>query len=133
MMTQIKQQLTLGVKVTSTGGNIPTKAYSHPAGCDLHAPGTMLLPARNHLVIPMGIAVTLPPGTYGRIAAKSGLAAKKGIDIGAGVIDNDYNGEISVVIFNHSDDNIIITENEPIAQLICEKYQDVRIELTNPT
>jgi deoxyuridine 5'-triphosphate nucleotidohydrolase len=47
-----------------------------------------------------GIAISLPPGVYGRVAPRSGLAMKNGIQIGAGVIDPDYTGEISVIIFN---------------------------------
>lgn len=39
----------------------------------------------------------------GRVAPRSGLAAKHFIDTGAGVIDADYRGEVKVLLFNHSD------------------------------
>ena len=41
--------------------------------------------------------------TDGRIAPRSGLAAKNFIDTGAGVIDADYRGEVKVLLFNHSE------------------------------
>ncbi len=50
-----------------------------------------------------GLAVAVPPGTYGRVAPRSGLAFKHFIDTGAGVIDEDYRGELKVLLFNHSE------------------------------
>lgn len=63
----------------------------------------------------------MPSGTYGRVAPRSGLAAKSGIDVGAGVIDADYRGELKVVLFNHSDENVDIKPGDRIAQLVLER------------
>jgi len=49
------------------------------------------------------LAICVPSGTYGRVAPRSGLAAKNFIDTGAGVIDEDYRGNVMVLLFNHSD------------------------------
>ena len=49
------------------------------------------------------MVVALPAGTYGRIAPRSGLALKHGIDVGAGVIDPDYRGNVGILLFNFSD------------------------------
>jgi dUTP pyrophosphatase len=65
------------------------------------------------------ISIAVPPGTYGRVAPRSGLgeffpevdtrgsysylASKFMIDTGAGVIDADYRGVLFVLLFNHSD------------------------------
>ena len=43
-------------------------------------------------IVKTGISIALPDGCYGRIAPRSGLAAKHHIDIGAGVVDKDYRG-----------------------------------------
>jgi len=48
--------------------------------------------------------MAIPHGNYGRIAPRSGLAVKNFIDVGAGVIDSDYRGEVKVLLFNLSQD-----------------------------
>ena len=47
------------------------------------------------------LSISFPIGLYARIAPRSGLAFKKSIDVGAGVVDSDYRGEVGVVLFNH--------------------------------
>merc|ERR1711935_1011648 len=87
--------------------------------------------------IPTGIAMAIPEGNYGRIAPRSGLAAKHSIDVGAGVIDSDYRGEVKVLLFNLSDVDFNLKANERIAQLIIEKYTPTDIAesrtLTQPS
>ena len=48
-----------------------------------------------------GLGIAIPPDTYARVAPRSGLAVKHGIATGAGVVDEDYRGEVGVVLFNH--------------------------------
>ena len=69
-----------------------------------------------------GLAFGIPEGNYGRIAPRSGLAAKHSIDVGAGVIDSDYRGEVKVLLFNFSDVDFKFNEGDRIAQMIIEKY-----------
>lgn len=59
--------------------------------------------------------------TDGRIAPRSGLAAKHFIDTGAGVIDADYRGEVKVLLFNHSDVDFPVKEGDRVAQLVLER------------
>jgi len=54
-------------------------------------------------VVKTGLQIAIPPGTYARVAPRSGLAVKHFIDTGAGVVDEDYRGEVGVVLFNHAD------------------------------
>ncbi len=61
------------------------------------------MPARGKALISTAISMAIPVGNYGRIAPRSGLAAKNMIDVGAGVIDSDYRGEVKVLLFNLSD------------------------------
>ena len=59
---------------------------------------------------------------YGRIAPRSGLAVKHFLDVGAGVIDADYRGEVKVLLFNLSDADFEVKAEDRIAQIIIEKY-----------
>jgi len=69
----------------------------------------------------MSIAIVTPARTYAQIAPRSGLAAKPSIDIGAGVIKQDYRGEIKVILINHSKYPYQVEPGDRIAQLILEK------------
>jgi len=76
----------------------------------------------------------LPPGSYGRIAHRSGLAVKHFIDVGAGVIDQDYRGNVGVLLFNFSNNDFFIKKGDRIAQLICEKiFMPELLEITETT
>lgn len=63
--------------------------------------------------------------TDGRIAPRSGLAAKHFIDTGAGVIDADYRGEVKVLLFNHSDVDFPVKEGDRVAQLVLERVSSI--------
>lgn len=68
-----------------------------------------------------GIHIRVPDGYYGRVAPRSGLALKKGIDVLAGVIDSDYTGEVKVILLNTGLDPVTISNGDKIAQIILEK------------
>ena len=68
-----------------------------------------------------GLAIAIPEGTYARIAPRSGLAVKKGINTGAGVVDYDYRGEVGVVLFNHGTEDFEVAAGDRVAQLILER------------
>lgn len=70
----------------------------------------------------------VPTNTYARIAPRSGLAWKNSINVGAGVIDEDYRGEVGVVLFNHGPDDFKIMPYDRIAQVIIEKIEPTEIE-----
>jgi len=90
-------------------------------GYDIYAIEEIRIPARGQKLVETGIAVGLPANTYARLAPRIGLASKKGIDIGGGVINPDYTREVKVIMINHSNDHCHIMEGERIAQMIIEK------------
>jgi dUTP pyrophosphatase len=111
----------LQVKRLTESSKLPIRGSALAAGYDLHASEDVIIRTKGRAVVPTGIAITVPTGTYGRIAPRSGLAVKHGIDVGAGVVDADYTGEVRVVIFNHGESDYMINNGDRVAQLIVEK------------
>merc|ERR1712079_780102 len=72
-------------------------------------------------IVKTGLTIAIPEGTYARIAPRSGLAVKRGLHVGAGVVDFDYRGEVGVVLFNHGTEDFEVAEGDRIAQLILEE------------
>ena len=77
--------------------------------------------ARGKALVKTDLAIVCPEGTYGRIAPRSGLAWKKHVDVGAGVIDADYRGPVGVVLFNHADEELVVEVGDRVAQLVLER------------
>ena len=100
---------------------VPTKGSPGAAGYDLYSAYDYVLPTSGKIVAMTDIQIVVPEGCYGRVAPRSGLATKNFIDVGAGVIDRDYRGNIGVVLFNFSPSEFIIKKGDRIAQLICKK------------
>jgi dUTP pyrophosphatase len=105
----------------SDKARVPTKGSPLAAGFDLYSASDITVAAHGKAIVPTDLKVAVPPGTYGRVAPRSGLAAKNFIDIGAGVVDEDYRGPLSVVLFNHADSPFEVKQGDRVAQLICEK------------
>lgn len=100
----------------------PVRATNDSCGYDLCSCEDAIVPPRSGAVISTGLSFAFPSGYYGRVAPRSGLAAKFLIDVGAGVVDPGYRGEVKVVLFNLSDHNFNVREGDRIAQLILESY-----------
>ncbi|XP_004931317.1 deoxyuridine 5'-triphosphate nucleotidohydrolase [Bombyx mandarina] len=110
----------------------PVRGSEKAAGIDLMSAYDYTVPARGKELVKTDLQIELPPGCYGRVAPRSGLALKNFIDVGAGVIDEDYRGNVGVVLFNHSDTDFSVKKGDRIAQLICEKiYYPVLQEVAN--
>lgn len=98
------------------------------AGYDLYSAYDYIIPSAGKVIAKTDISIRVPDGTYGRVAPRSGLAAKHHIDVGAGVIDQDYTGNVGVVLFNHGQTEFVIKKGDRIAQLVCEKISYPEIE-----
>ena len=107
----------------------PTRGSPKAAGLDLYSASITTVPARGKELVCTDLQIQIPDGCYCRIAPRSGLALKHYIDIGGGVIDRVYRGNIGVIIYNHSNAPFIITRGVRIAQLICEKFSYPAIEV----
>lgn len=107
---------------------LPTRMTPGSAGYDLYAAVRQEMAPGTRAMVSTDISVEIPAGHYGRIAPRSGLAVKKGIGIGAGVIDSDFRGPIGVVMFNHNDEWFEMMPGDRIAQLILEKISTPAVE-----
>ncbi|KAM4747189.1 deoxyuridine 5'-triphosphate nucleotidohydrolase, mitochondrial [Rhinophrynus dorsalis] len=99
----------------------PTRGSTRAAGYDLYSAYDYVIPALGKALVKTDIQICVPNGCYGRIAPRSGLAAKHFIDVGAGVIDEDYRGNVGVVLFNFGQDAFEVKRGDRVAQLICER------------
>ncbi|CEJ86210.1 Putative DUTP diphosphatase [[Torrubiella] hemipterigena] len=118
---EMSSEPALQVKKLSATARLPTRGSDFAAGYDLYASKETVIPARGKALVSTDISIATPPSTYGRIAPRSGLAAKHFIDTGAGVIDEDYRGEVKVLLFNHAETDFEIKEGDRIAQLVLER------------
>jgi dUTP pyrophosphatase len=109
------------VKKLSADATTPTRGSAFAAGYDLYAAKPTTIPSRGKALVSTDLSIATPEGTYGRIAPRSGLAAKNFIDTGAGVIDADYRGEVKVLLFNHSEVDFEVQKGDRVAQLVLER------------
>lgn len=120
--------MSLGVKKLCLNAIIPTRGSDGAVGYDIYSNMDCTLSTSERALISTGIAIVLPPGVYGRVAPRSGLAVKHGIQVGAGVIDPDYTGEVKVVLFNHGYKDFKVKKGDRIAQLVLERCETPPIE-----
>ena len=120
--------MSLGIKKLSFDALLPTRGSIGAVGYDLYSNCDGVIPTSERMLVSTGIAVVLPKGVYGRVAPRSGLAVKHGIQVGAGVIDPDYTGEVKVVLFNHGDKDFEVKKGDRIAQLILERCETPMIK-----
>ena len=109
------------------------KSSNGSAGWDIYSNEIVTIPRGSRILVKTGITINeLPNYLYLRVAPRSGLSCK-GIDIGAGVIDSDYRGEIKILIINNSCDDFDIDKKTRIAQLIPETISTLPFYLSLPS
>ncbi|KAL4967940.1 dUTPase-like protein [Aspergillus stella-maris] len=111
----------LQVKKLTPTARAPTRGSAFAAGYDIYASKEIIIPSKGKALVDTGLAIAVPEGTYGRVAPRSGLASKNFIDVGAGVIDADYRGEVKVLLFNFSETDFTVKEGDRVAQLVLER------------
>ena len=114
------------VKLLTPTSKMPTRGSKLAIGLDLYSDDLGVKPIQiypgTRRMIPTGVSMAIPKGYYGRVAPRSGLALKHGIDVLAGVIDADYRGQINVILQNNdSHDTFYVESHMRIAQIIFER------------
>ncbi len=111
---------------------LPRYATAGAAGLDLHAaldaPLTLKPGAR--AAVPTGLALALPPGHEGQVRPRSGLARRHGVTVAnaPGTIDEDYRGELQVLLINLGESEVVLAPGDRIAQLVVAPVVQVEVE-----
>lgn len=122
LLSPFAESAPLYVQRTSEKATLPVRSTPGAAGYDLaiaeeinnFAPGDRIL-------VSTDLKMEIPFGFYGRIAPRSGMAWKYGVNVGAGVIDWDYRGIVKILLFNHGTEKLFFPIGTKIAQIIIEK------------
>lgn len=121
--TQNPPEKTIFFHKLSPNATTPTLGSPQSAGYDLYAAHDTEIPVGHRKLIKTDIQIDLPPNYYGRVAPRSGLAYKSGIDVMAGVIDRDYRGNVGVILVNldFMDEKVFsVKKGDRVAQLVVE-------------
>jgi dUTP pyrophosphatase len=115
----------LNIKKVNNNAILPSYGSDFAAGLDLYSSVDMIVPSNSRKLISTGISISWDgedsKNYYLRIAPRSGLSVKSSIDIGAGVVDYDYRGELFICFINNGNTNYSIKQGDRIAQAILEK------------
>lgn len=115
------------IKKNCNNANIPKLSSQYAAGYDLFSVEEGIIKPNERKMINTGIIMEIPQGLYGRVAPRSGLALKNGINVMAGVIDCDYRNEVKVILHNTDNKDYVYMIGDRIAQIIFENYNHLEI------
>ena len=97
------------------------------AGYDIYSAEDVELAPNSVTKVSSGICIAIPPGHCGQVWARSSMAMK-GISVGAGIIDEDYRGIVSVILVNNNETSFKVKTNDRVAQMLFVPYLAVRLE-----
>ena len=122
----------ISIKRLSDKAQLPVYETSGASGMDLAAliDEDIIMTPGERVLVPTGLAVSIPKGFEIQIRPRSGLAAKKGVTVinTPGTIDADYRGEIKIILFNHGNKDFIVNNNDRIAQMVLTPVIKMEIE-----
>jgi dUTP pyrophosphatase len=128
----MSQSAILRVQRLRDGAQLPKYMSDGAAGLDLAAlvDGEVVIAPGERALIGTGLAIALPHGHEAQVRPRSGLAYKHGVTVlnSPGTIDEDYRGEVKVLLINHSREPFAVKSGERIAQLVIAKVERVAIE-----
>jgi len=119
-----KYNPTMDVNYSSSNNNSvdPEYAYETDSGFDLYSAEELKVGPFGRTLVPTGLHFDIPDGYEIQVRSKSGLALKQGLMVlnSPGTVDQGYTGEIKVIIFNTTNENVLIQKGQKIAQaVIC--------------
>jgi len=87
-----------------------------------------ILNPNERILVKTGIEVAMPKGCWGEIKTRSGHAFNHGIHVLGGVIDENYRGEVGVILVNLGKKPLQVNKNDKVAQMIVSEYKKVKVE-----
>jgi len=110
---------------------LPSYQSGAAAGLDLRADEPCTLAPGERRLVPTGLALELPAGHEGQVRPRSGLALRHGIGMvnAPGTIDEDYRGELGVILVNLGQEPFHLRRGERIAQLVVAPVTRVEVRL----
>jgi len=109
---------------------LPNYQTETAAGMDLVAIDMLIIAPGDWQSVRTGLALAIPRGCEGQIRPRSGLAARHGVTVlnAPGTIDEDYRGEVKVLLINHGRDPYTVKPGDRIAQIVICPVVRVRVE-----
>jgi len=128
--------MNLQVSLLTPNAKAPTRGTTLAAGYDVYISQADSIEPHSHKALSTGIAIGIPSlhdplKVYASLRSRSGLSFRDGIEVGAGVIDTDYDKELKVILFNHSDNRVTFEKHDRIAQLVLEVHITPEVEVVN--
>jgi dUTP pyrophosphatase len=117
----------LKVKKLHPDALLPSRKRAGDAGLDLYSVEEVLLNPGEWKAVPTGVAVEIPEGYFGLIKDRSGLALKHAVHCLAGVVDENYRGEIKVVLINLGDKPVRLEKGSRVAQMVLVPYLKTQV------
>lgn len=129
MNSNYKNTRELIVKKLDPDAMLPKRAHETDAGFDVFSIVNETILAGEIKLIKTGISIVLPENTEAQIRPRSGLAVKHGITVlnSPGTIDEEYRGEIGVVLINHGEKSFEVEKHMKIAQMVVKPVYPVRV------
>lgn len=127
----------LQIKLLHADAKAPKRQTAGSAGYDIYSVEAVTIPARQKKIIRTGISIQLPEcqipnHIYAvKLISRSGLSAKHNAEVGAGLIDLDYRGEVGVILYNHGDHELEVAVGDRIAQAIILPVATFDVEIVS--
>lgn len=116
----------IAIKRLHPSSRLPVYATAGAAGMDLHSTSDLTCPPGVVTKIPTGIALECPEGYEFQVRGRSGLSSSGLITAnGVGTIDADYRGEIGMLLFNATEEPVVIRTGDRVGQLILSEVPRV--------
>lgn len=114
---------------THSLAQLPKKNFDSDSGWDLFAVETTLIQKKSKVTVPVGLKLAyLEPGYWLSVGSRSGLSFKYGILAHPGIIDQNYRGDLGVLLYNHGDEDYTVNTGDRIAQLILHYNIQINVE-----